>query len=207
MKNQQKLTNENVRITTENVRYLSERIALSAVKNMMRYIGHRPALEKLYHGLVADIFHHKDYTTTFSDGYDLASEVVCFLCDYLGHELDDMICHNKRGQIRSIRYASIGYALRYIEKTYLYTNRTISMEECAPSETSVGFETEAEDTAKADAIIRQMRLTAAEEETVQYYLSGHGFVAIAKLQNVNNVTVWRRRKRIQRKYLEYVARI
>jgi hypothetical protein len=55
MKENQK---ENVRITAENVRYLSERIALAAVKNMMRYIGHRPVLEKLYHGLVADIFHH-----------------------------------------------------------------------------------------------------------------------------------------------------
>jgi DNA-binding CsgD family transcriptional regulator len=68
----------------------------------------------------------------------------------------------------------------------------------------VDFEIEIEDTEKTDTIIRQMRLTVAEEETLQYYLSGHGFVAIAKMQNVNNATVWKRRQRIQRKYLEYV---
>ena len=50
-----------------------------------------------------------------------------------------------------------------------------------------------------------MRLTIAEEETLNYYMAGLGFIAIAQMQNVNNTTVWRRRKSIQKKYLRYVV--
>ena len=59
--------------------------------------------------------------------------------------------------------------------------------------------------AKVDTIIHQMRLTIAETETLNYYMAGLGFVAIAQMQNVNNTTVWRRRKSIQKKYLRYVV--
>ena len=71
----------------------------------------------------------------------------------------------------------------------------------------IDFETqyEIEDYTKVDTIIHQMRLTVAEEETLNYYMAGLGFVAIAQMQNVNNTTVWRRRKSIQKKYLRYVV--
>ena len=49
-----------------------------------------------------------------------------------------------------------------------------------------------------------MRLTIAETETLNHYMAGLGFVEIAQMQNVNNTTVWRRRKSIQKKYLRYV---
>ena len=54
-------------------------------------------------------------------------------------------------------------------------------------------------------IIHQMRLTIAEEETLNYYMAGLGFVEIAQMQNVNNTTVWCHRKSIQKKYLRYVV--
>ena len=71
----------------------------------------------------------------------------------------------------------------------------------------IDFETqyEIEDYTKVDTIIHQMRLTVAEKETLNYYMAGRGFVAIAQMQNVNNTTVWRRRKSIQKKYLRYVV--
>ena len=43
-----------------------------------------------------------------------------------------------------------------------------------------------------------------ETETLNYYMAGLGFVEIAQMQNVNNTTVWRRRKSIQKKYQRYV---
>ena len=57
---------------------------------------------------------------------------------------------------------------------------------------------------KVDTIIHQMRLTIVEEETLNYYMAGLGFVEIAQMQNVNNTTVWRRRKSIHKKYQRYV---
>ena len=103
----------------------------------------------------------------------------------------------------TVRFACYRYALRYIEKEYLSVFTTISIEECSPADASIDYETqyEIEDYTKVDTIIHQMRLTVAEEETLNYYMAGLGFVAIAQMQNVNNTTVWRRRKS-----MEYMAR-
>ena len=196
-----------MRITDENVQHIGECIALSAIKKMKHFAGHPRSLDKLYAGLIEDVYGNRSYNTTFSDGYDLASEVICFLCHYIGHNLDDLACQNREGELLTVRYACYRHALRYIEKEYLSAFKTISIEECSPADASIDFETqyEIEDYTKVDTIIHQMRLTVAEEETLNYYMAGPGFVAIAQMQNVNNTTVWRRRKSIQKKYLRYVA--
>ena len=72
--------------------------------------------------------------------------MICFLCHYMGHNLDDLACQNRKGELLTVRFACYRHALRYIE-----------------------------------------------------------FVTIAQMQNVNNTTVWRRRKSIQKKYLRYVV--
>ena len=205
--NQVRITNENVRITEENVQHIGECIALSAIKKMMRFAHHPRSLDKLYTGLVEDIYHNKGYNTTFSDGYDLASEVICFLCHYIGHNLDDLACQNRRGELLTVRFTCYRHALRYIEKEYLSPYKTVSIEECSSADASIDFETqyEIEDYTKVDTIIHQMHLTIAEEETLNYYMAGLGFVEIAQMHNVNNTTVWRRRKSIQKKYLRYVV--
>ena len=205
--NQVRITNENARITECNVQHIGECIALSAIKKMMRFTGRPKSLNKLYVGLVDDIYGNRGYNTTFSDGYDLASEVICFLCHYIGHNLDDLACQNRKGELLTVRFACYRHALRYIEKEYLSPYKTVSIEECSPADASIDFETqyEIEDYTKVDTIIHQMRLTVAEIETLNHYMAGLGFVEIAQMQNVNNTTVWRRRKSIQKKYLRYVV--
>ena len=205
--NQVRITNENVRITESNVQHIGECIALSAIKKMMHFADHPKSLDKLYAGLVEDIYHSKGYNTTFSDGYNLASEVICFLCHYMGHNLDDLTCQNRKGELLTVRFACYRHALRYIEKEYLSPYKTVSIEECSPADASINFETqtEIEDYTKVDTIIHQMRLTVAETETLNHYMAGLGFVEIAQMQNVNNTTVWRRRKSIQKKYMRYIV--
>ena len=202
----ERITNENAMITESNVQHIGECIALSAIKKMMRFTGRPKSLNKLYVGLVDDIYGNRGYNTTFSDGYDLASEVICFLCHYIGHNLDDLACQNRKGELMTVRFACYRHALRYIEKEYLSVFKTISIEECSPADASIDFETqyEIEDYTKVDTVIHQMRLTIVEEETLNYYMAGLGFVEIAQMQNVNNTTVWRRRKSIQKKYQRYV---
>ena len=205
--NQVRITTENARITENNVQHIGECIAMSAIKKMMRFAHHPRSLDKLYAGLVEDIYHSKGYNTTFSDGYDLASEVICFFCHYIGHNLDDLACQNRKGDLLTVRFACYRHALRYIEKEYLSPYKTVSIEECSPADASIDFETETEieDYTKIDTIIHQMCLTVAETETLNHYMAGLGFVEIAQIQNVNNTTVWRRRKSIQKKYLRYVV--
>ena len=199
--NQVRITNENARITAENVQHIGECIALSAIKKMMRFAHHPRSLDKLYAGLVEDVYGNRGYNTTFSDGYDLASEVICFLCHYIGHNLDDLACQNRKGELLTVRFVCYRHALRYIEKEYLSPYKTVSIEECSPTETQY----EIENYTKVDMIIHQMCLTVAETETLNYYMAGLGFVEIAQMQNVNNTTVWRRRKSIQKQYLRYVV--
>ena len=100
--NQVRITNENARITDETVQHIGECIALSAIKKMMRFAHHPRSLDKLYAGLVEDIYGNRGYNTTFSDGYDLASEVICFLCHYMGHNLDDLACQNRKGELLTV---------------------------------------------------------------------------------------------------------
>jgi hypothetical protein len=124
----------------------------------------------------------------------------------MGHNLDDLACQNRKGELLTVRFACYRHALRYIEKEYLSPYKTVSIEECSPADAWIDFETQykIEDYAKVDTIIHQMRLTVAETETLNHYMAGLGFVEIAQMQNINNTTVWRRRKSIQKKYLRYV---
>ena len=152
-----RITNENVRITAENVQHIGECIALSAIKKMMRFAHHPKSLDKLYAGLVEDVYGNRGYNTTFSDGYDLASEEIYFLCHYMGHNLDDLACQNSKGELLTIRFACYRHALRYIEKEYLSVYKTISIEECSPADASIDFETqyEIEDYTSASSTVKR----------------------------------------------------
>ena len=109
----ERITNENTRITESNVQHIGECITMSAIKKMMRFAHHPKSLDKLYAGLVEDIYGNRGYNTTFSHGYDLASEVICFLCHYIGHNLDDLACQNRKGELLTVRFACYRHALRY----------------------------------------------------------------------------------------------
>ena len=135
--NQVRITSENAKINESNVQHIGECIALSAIKKMMRFAHHPRSLDKLYAGLVEDIYHSKGYNTTFSDGYDLASEVICFLCHYMDHNLDDLACQNRKGELLTVRFACYRHALRYIEKENLSGYKTVSIEECSPADASI----------------------------------------------------------------------
>ena len=108
--NQERNTNENVSITEQNVQHIGECIALSAIKIMMRFAHHPRSLDKLYAGLVEDVYGNRGYNMTFSDGHDLASEVICFLCHYIGHNLDDLACQNRKGELLTVRFACYRHA-------------------------------------------------------------------------------------------------
>ena len=57
----ERITNPNVRITDENVQHIGECIALSVIKKMMRLAHHPRSLDKLYAGLVEDIYGNRGY--------------------------------------------------------------------------------------------------------------------------------------------------
>ena len=51
-----------------------------------------------------------------------------------------------------------------------------------------------------DGVVKQMKLTTVEQETLSHLMVGLTCIEIAKLCNANRTTIWRRRMRLQRKY-------
>ena len=62
IENQVRISNENTRITESNVQHIGECIAMSAIKKMMRFTGRPKSLNKLYIGLVDDIYGNRGYS-------------------------------------------------------------------------------------------------------------------------------------------------
>ena len=59
--NQVRITSENAKINESNVQHIGECIALSAIKIMMRFAHHPRSLDKLYAGLVEDVYGNRGY--------------------------------------------------------------------------------------------------------------------------------------------------
>ena len=57
----ERITNQNVRITAENVQHIGECITLSAIKKMTRFAHHPRSLDKLYAGVVEDVYGNRGY--------------------------------------------------------------------------------------------------------------------------------------------------
>ena len=82
-------------ITYDNVKQLGEFIGVSAIRRVMHYQGERGY--QLYLGLVHDIIYENQANKTFSDGYDIASEAICFLCEHIGKPLGKVLAVNSKG--------------------------------------------------------------------------------------------------------------
>ena len=191
-------------ITEENVVHIGEMIAVSALKKMLAFSGQ--SLNRLYAELVHDVFDYKELNEPYSYGYDIASEVICFLCRYIGNNLGDTICKDRKNNYISIRNAAYKCAFRYIEKERMVIYHIKSMQDVAPIDISVELKfEEKEDYTTVDTLVEKMRLTDYEIETLNHYMAGLGFVETAKILEVANTTIWRRIKSIQNKYCKYIG--
>ncbi len=101
---------DNQVITLENVKELGEKFAMSALQNMRRFQGSK--IESLYNGLLKDVFH---FNGTYTDGYDIAQECICYLCNYINHSLGEK-CINIYGKKDTIRLTCYKVAYQYIRK-------------------------------------------------------------------------------------------
>lgn len=101
---------DNVVITKENVKSLREKIALFATKNARRFAFGQ--IDNLYAKLQHDIF----YKNSFSDGYDIAQEAICFLCSYIGHKLGEVCVPNIHKKLDCIRLSCYKHIYTYLRK-------------------------------------------------------------------------------------------
>ena len=183
---------DNVVITKENVKTLGEKIALCATKNARRFAFGQ--IDNLYAKLQHDIF----YKNSFSDGYDIAQEAICFLCQYIGLRLGKVCVPNIHKKLDCIRLACYKHIYTYIRK-----ERKIIQQEDIDTcifKVDINCLQEPEDHIRIKKIIQKLSLTKQELEVLNCLYNQMTYSNIAKLLHIDRKTVSRRKKKIQEKY-------
>ena len=189
-------------ITYDNVKQLGEFIGVSAIRRVMHYQGERGY--KLYLDLVHDIIYEKQADETFSDGYDIASEAICFLCEHIGKPLGKVLAVNSKGQELNIRDMCFKAVFRYINANQTNENNIIHLDQPNLREMSVPFESEStseEHSADVNAIMRKIGLTEKEKYTLKLIMGGMNPYRISKHLGMSNHGIYNRVERARIKYI------
>ena len=194
-----RLLDEETRITSENVQELGEVIGLVEISTVMDKGGHN--LYWLYNGLYRDMNRQPGFQDHYSEGYDIASTAICFLCDHIGKKLGDPYV-TRLGKTITVERACFRLVDRYLDKQYIrHYNRSVSLDDKLPAEPIIPFDTTEDDAAAVDALIEKMHLKPKELDTLNAYMSGMKFMEITRFMNVDHTTVWRRMQNVRKEYL------
>ena len=161
--------------------------------------------------LYKDIYCHADILKPYSDAYDYAEEAICFLCRFLGKKLSDL-CIGKFGKPLPIRLACYRHMGRMLWKKYnknakyevgSYEDQNLRHNELtidpyAKQATEEAYE-------RYDKIIETMKLPDYEYETLLAMMNGMRMIDMKRYFNVDYTTIYRRKLRIQKKYLHAVS--
>ena len=184
-------------ISFENVQQMGEMIALKTLRG--RYAYARYALEWLYVGLVKDLNRGNDAHHVFSDAYDLAQTAICFLCEFVGKSLNDVYMI-KNGQEITIKKATYLLVGRTIDRMRRHITRARDINDYT-EELSVEIDHyEEKDYTEVDNKIELLNLKPRDRAVVDCYMAGMTCNEIAEYLDIDRVTVWRRRQRVQVRY-------
>ena len=197
---------DDVVITCDNVKMLGEFIGVSAIVKVMHYFGERGY--KLYAGLVQDIIYEKKENETFSDGYDIASEAMCFLCEHIGKPLGTVLGviskGRGKGRVLTIRDMCFKTVFAYIYKNQKYESNIADLNQPNLREMSVPFESEYISefpSVDINAIMRKIGLTDKEKYTLKLIMSGMNPYRVSKYLGMSNHGIYNRVERARMKYI------
>ena len=189
-------------ISQENITRISELLVLRAIKT---HCGYNKSFDRLYKGLLCDMFDKKKERFTFSDAYDLVQDVNIFLLSHLGRLVDEVLYFDKKGfpiTICKACYKIVDqYAWIQIRDSKIYCDlESVNIKEITPT---VFYDTE-ESYEKIEDLISAMKLSSAEEETLRLLYNGVSAYKVAEQLDLCFQTVYLRKKRIQNKYLALI---
>lgn len=184
-------------ISFDNVQKIGELITLKALHGFLAFS--RQSFEKLYIAYVKDLNRLNYPSHTFSDAYDLAQTAICFLCDFIGKELTDVYTI-KNGKVITIKQATYALVCRHVNRMRRYTQRSCDIE-LHPETLSVEINHYQEkDYTEVDNKIELLNLKPRDRLVLDCYMGGMTCNEIADFLDIDRVTVWRRRQRLQMKY-------
>ena len=133
-------------------------------------------------------------------GYDLAQSAICFLCEHYGKRVIDLCLDPKTGKNITVYAACSRIVSHEIYKRWLFNRNTRGIDIKKDCYEQDFFKDDLEESFKKCAkIIRKMKLTKGERQTLDCYIAGMRFVDIADTLKIDRSNVWRRRDRIQQK--------
>lgn len=196
----QYILDDDVVITADNIKKIGELIALLTIRTVMCRSG--KDLYRLYDGLIKDCNKSNDSLAEYSDGYDIAQTATLFLCEHIGKRLGGNYT-TTRGNVISIKQACFRFTDRYLDKQFTrHLAHTTAISDSVASLHISFIEDESNnDYTAVDALIERMNLTQGEFDVLCAYMSGLTYLEVTQLLNVNRTTIWRRRTRIQEKFL------
>ncbi|MBP5428732.1 MAG: hypothetical protein J6Z04_05550 [Clostridia bacterium] len=109
----QDLLDLSTEITRENVQRIGEILALVVIRYASSHGNHD--LYWLYNGLLRDMNRRPDSENHYSEGYDVASTAICFLCDHIGERLGDPVV-NKYGKTITVERACFRRRSRFFSR-------------------------------------------------------------------------------------------
>ena len=162
--------------------------------------------------LYKDIYCHTDILKPYSEAYDYAEEAICFLCKFLGKKLGDL-CIGKFGKPLPIRLACYRHLGRMLWKKYnknaKYEVGSYEDQNLRHNELTVdpyaNQATEEASYERYDKLIAKMALPDYEYETLLAMMNGMRMIDMKRYFNVDYTTIYRRKLRIQKKYLHAVS--
>lgn len=196
----QYILDDDIVITADNIKKIGELIALLTIRTVMCRSG--KDLYRLYDGLIKDCNKSNDSLDEYSDGYDIAQTATLFLCEHIGKRLGEH-CTTTRGNVISIKQACFRFTDRYLDKQFTrHLAHTTVINDIVASLHITFIEDESNnDYTAVDELIERMHLTQGEYAVLCAYMSGLTYLEATNLLNVNRTTIWRRRTRIQEKFL------
>lgn len=196
----QYILDDDVVITADNIKKIGELIALLTIRTVMCRSG--KDLYRLYDGLIKDCNKSNDSLDEYSDGYDIAQTATLFLCEHIGKRLGGNYT-TTRGNVISIKQACFRFTDRYLDKQYTrHLAHTTAISDSVASSHITFIDDESDnDYTAVDALIKRMNLTQGEFDVLCAYMSGLTYLEVTQLLDVNRTTIWRRRTRIQEKFL------
>ena len=184
-------------ISFDNVQQIGELITLKALRGFLAFS--RQSFEKLYIAYAKDLNRLNYPAHTFSDAYDLAQTAICFLCDFIGKELTDVYTI-KNGKVITIKQATYALVCRHINRMRRHIARTCDINDYS-EELSVDIDHYKEkDYTEVDNKIELLNLKPRDRLVLDCYMGGMTCNEIADFLDIDRVTVWRRRQRVQVKY-------
>ena len=185
------------KISPDNVMQIGELIALKTVQKLVLIKVPR----SVYVGLVRDINYKNMPGYIITEGYDLAQSAICFLCEHYGKRVLDLCKDPKTGKHVTLYRLCSRVVSNEIYKRWLFNRNTREIYIKTDCYEQKFFEEDFEESFKKCAkIIRNMKLTKGERQTLDCYIAGMRFVDIADTLKIDRSNVWRRRERIQNKY-------